>query len=350
MIKLKAVDFFCGAGGMSQGLIDAGINVIGALDNDPTCKETYEANHPGSKFLLENVKEYPVKKLSQNIPGLKKKDPNMIFIGCSPCQHWSIIRHTRNTSKSTSNLLIYFLNFVEHYEPGIVIVENVVGINKNRRESGLADLIEWLEDKGYYTSFDNLKCQYYGVPQTRSRFILIASINKKIEIASIKKSHSKKVADALVDKNKQPLSSLKSGEQYALDPLHKTAGLSDNNIQRLRKTKPGEGNHKWRDDPLLGIDAYRGKKGFYLNYGRMAWDKPAPTITTKFPSLGCGQFGHPSEDRAISLREGALLQTFHHDYKFIAGSTAKIARLIGNAVPPAFAKRIGEAIIHSIQS
>ena len=332
---------------MSQGLHKAGINVIGAIDNDPICEETYKANHKNSTFLPEDIKKYPVEKLEQDIPGLEKEDGKMVFIGCSPCQHWSIIRHPRTVSTNSSNLLCYFTRFVEYYKPGFVVVENVIGIesDKNKEQSGLQNLMDILKINGYERKYKQLSCQHYGVPQTRRRFILIATRNEeaKDNLKLPKRARKiKTVKDAFVN-----LKPLDQGETDK-DSLHRAAGLSKKNIRRLGKTEEGGGNHGWRNDEDLGIDTYRRHNGFLLNYGRMHRDKPAPTITTKFFALGSGQFGHPTEDRAISLREGALLQTFPRSYKFKTTSMQNTARLIGNAVPPEFARRIGEAIKASL--
>ena len=348
--NIRAVDFFCGAGGMSQGMKDAGISVIAALDNEQICGDTYMANHPNSKFIKEDIKEYEPEKLQEDVPKLKTGDDNMVFIGCTPCQHWSGIRHKKESSMETRNLLKDFLKFVKYYEPGFVVIENVIGIRKNEDESGLSDIYDFFDKNNYeYKSgCGTLPCKFYGVPQTRQRFIVIASRVKNINISSIKKDDKHiTLREVLKNSKGKGLSILSPGEICPKDHLHKVSNLSEKNIQRLKLTDEGGCNRKWRDDDVLGINAYRNKPGFYLNYGRMAWDKPAPTITTRFFSLGCGQFGHPTENRTISLREGALLQTFPHDYKFSTTSFGKTARLIGNAVPPAFAKRIGDAIMSS---
>ncbi len=344
-INLKAIDFFCGAGGMSQGFSDAGINVIGALDNDSACQAAHQANHPQTKFLLEDIKKYKVRQLATDIPKLKQDDKSMIFIACSPCQHWTTLRHSREKSAESNDLLKYFCNFVEYYKPAGIVIENVTGIAKNPEESGLSDLLELLKDSGYKYDYRKLSCQFYGVPQKRRRFILIAAKDKEVSIDMIIKDAKKTtVREKLVDTDGCPLPKLKPGERDNKNSLHRTAKLSDTNIKRLKKTAPGKGNIGWRNDPLLAINAYRGNKRFMTNYGRMAWDEPAPTITTKFSSLGCGQFGHPGEIRTISLYEGALLQTFPSDYMFPGNSMQTIARLIGNAVPPELAYRIAKAM------
>ena len=125
--SLKAVDFFCSGGGMTNGLIQAGINVIAGIDNDPMCKDTYEKNNPGAEFILEDVFELKEILLEEKI-GLKKNDDNLILIGCSPCQFWSIIKTDKTKSEKSKNLLIEFQRFVKHFNPGYVLVENVPGI------------------------------------------------------------------------------------------------------------------------------------------------------------------------------------------------------------------------------
>jgi len=139
----------------------------------------------------------------------------------------------------------------------------------------------------------------------------------------------------------------RNGECAPGDRLHKSPNLSSTNLARLKLTPQGGARKHWHQCDDLQIDAYRGKSPefFRENYGRMAWHKPAPTITTKFFALGCGRFGHPEENRAISLREGAMLQTFPKSYKFTTSTFKDTARIIGNAVPPKFARRIGGAIV-----
>ena len=342
---IKCVDFFCGGGGMSLGLSRAGIDVVGALDNDPDCRATYEANHPGSTFIQADITKAKMSILESEL-GIRKDDDNLLFVGCSPCQYWSIINGKTNSerkqkSHGSRNLLRYFLEFVRHYRPGYVLVENVRGIDKHRQESGLDDLTNFLYKKGYRWDDGVLEASRYGVPQSRRRYVLVASrVLPDIQLPEASKKISR-VREYIGD-----LPAIKAGEVCRKDPLHRASGLSEKNLARVQMTPEGGLRDYWAKSNLI-IPAYKGKDitFFRENYGRMAWDSPAPTITTKFFALSCGRFGHPEQHRAISLREGAMLQTFPKSYKFKTKSCQVTARLIGNAVPPKLAKRIGKSLI-----
>ncbi|MFH1051120.1 MAG: DNA cytosine methyltransferase [bacterium] len=341
--KLKAIDFFCGAGGMSYGLKLANIKVIAGIDNNPECRETYEKNIK-AKFLLNDIQKFSQTELKKQT-GIKRNDDNLIFVGCSPCQYWSQINTDRSKSDKTKNLLADFQRFVDAFKPGYVLIENVPGILKRSNESGIDGFIEFLEINKYKVAMDIIDTSHYGVPQKRKRFVLIASrVNKEINIPKLTQKEIPKVSDFIGINN--GFSKIKAGETDKNDHLHKAANLSKTNIERLKKTKKNGGDRlAWKDDPALQINAYKGKDHHFKDtYGRMSWDRPAPTITTKFLHISNGRFGHPEENRGLSLREGACLQTFPKDFEFIGNSMTSIACQIGNAVPPEFAKRIGENI------
>lgn len=332
---------------MSLGATKAGVNVVAAIDNDITCKETYESNHSG-KFLLGDIKKMSPSSLEDI--GVFSDDDNMIFIGCSPCQYWSPINGKTDSerklaSRSSRNLLRDFLRFVDHFRPGWIVVENVKGIQRNIRESGLFRLFKFFDEEGYKYEFRKLPFYKYGVPQTRSRFVLVASRVLKDKNVPFP-MEAKKIPTVRSAIGNMP--KIKAGEVSHTDKLHRSAGLKETNLARLAATKEGGARESWVKNQKLQIDAYRNKDltFFRENYGRMWWDRPAPTITTRFFSLSCGRFGHPSQNRAISLREGALLQTFPKSYKFKTRNYQDTARLIGNAVPPAFAQRLFKAIVN----
>lgn len=343
--KLKAIDFFCSGGGMSFGLQQAGISVIAGIDFDPECKETYEANIKGAKYIIADVAKLKEKDLLKEID-IKRNDDDLILVGCSPCQYWTIIRTDKNKSQKSKNLLHEFHRFIKYYNPGYVVVENVPGILNKHKESGLDKFVNELEKQGYTVHYEVVNLNKYGVPETRKRFSLIANRITDKEIFPKPNNSCPTVADFIGEKNgfKKVLAGHKDDSRFR----HTVAGLSDANIKRLKMTpKNGGTRHAWANTSLQ-IDAYKKKNGnvsFSDTYGRMSWDKPAPTITTKFFSISNGRFAHPEENRAISLREGATLQTFPKAYKFIGNSVATIARMIGNAVPPFFAKQIGKTII-----
>ena len=340
--KMYAVDFFCGAGGFSEGFKQAGIPVLAALDNHKACEHTYRKNHPKTQFIRRDIIGYSPQEL-KSFTGIGRHNDNMIFIGCAPCQYWSNIRHIRNKSYQSRNLLLYFCGFVEFFRPGFVVVENVTGVFKNKRDSGLNDLCTSLERHGYDISIsDVFSVKDFGVPQTRRRFLLIASRCKNRDIVLCPTTETPSTVRDTIGH----LKPIKAGMTDPEDPLHVAARLEWRNILRLKKTPEGGDRSSWMNDEELLINCYRDKPISYHrhNYGRMAWNKPAPTITTRFTSIGCGQFGHPKQNRAISLREGALLQTFPKKYEFPRISMEEDSRSIGNAVPPKFAKAVGKAI------
>lgn len=346
--KIKAVDFFCSGGGMTCGLSKAGIDVIAGIDNDPNCKETYERNNPRSKFILADVFSLRENELQEELC-LHRNDDNLILIGCSPCQFWSIIRTDKRKSEKSKNLLLEFKRFVDYFNPGYVLVENVPGILSKRDRSGLDEFISGLQHKGYKVHYEIVNMNDYGVPQARRRFSLLATRLHTKEIFPQPDVGSKlTLADILGEKN--GFKRIKAGHHDATAFNHSTAHLTDKNLLRLKKTPKNGGSWlNWAGDENLKRKSYTGK-GFVDNYGRMRWEKPAPTITTKFISVSNGRFAHPEENRGLSIREGATLQTFPKDYIFYCTNMGAMTRIIGNAVPPTFARRLGEAIVEAHQT
>lgn len=328
---------------MTCGLIQSGIDVIAGVDNDPLCKETYEKNNPGSKFILADVFDLKVQDLEKQL-GLKRKDDDLVLIGCSPCQYWSIIQTDKTRSEKSKNLLIEFKRFVDYFQPGYVLVENVPGILNKKEKSGLDTFIKNLKDMNYQVHFDVVNMNDYGVPQARRRFSLLATRLHKSPVYPVpNKGPRLTVKDVLGTENGFP--KIKAGVVDETNFNHSTARLTRKNYLRLKKTKKNGGSWSdWAGDKDLKRTSYTGK-GFPDNYGRMTWEKPAPTITTKFTSISNGRFAHPEENRGISIREGATLQTFPKRYRFYGKTLATRTRIIGNAVPPAFAKKLGETIV-----
>lgn len=340
----KAIDFFCGGGGMTYGLRQAGIDVIAGVDIDKEAKETYEYNNPGTIFIENDIRNLRSNYFERKF-GIKQNDDSLILVGCSPCQFYSIINTDKGHSLKTKDLLRNFARFIEYYKPGYVLVENVPGILTNK-QSIWPLFYKKLKDLGYNKIvYDIIDMSYYGVPQSRRRFSLIATrldIEIHLPYADDKQTL---LADFIGESNGFPR--VEAGHKDFSTFNHTVAGLSDVCLRRLRKTRHDGGSRlDWADDSELQLRCFIGKDdSFKDSYGRMWWNKPAPTITTKFFSISNGRFGHPDEDRAISLREGATLQTFPKDYIFKSNSIATTARLIGNAVPCEYAKRLGEVII-----
>lgn len=344
--KIKAIDFFCGGGGMSFGMKKAGIDILAGIDYEPACKETYEANIEGAEFILANVFDLKEQDLEEKL-FLKKNDDNLLLIGCSPCQFWSIINTDRKKSEKSKNLLVEFERFVKYFNPGYVVVENVPGVLRKKKESGLEDFIIWLEKNKYKVHFKVHNTNDFNVPQNRMRFTLIANRITDLEIKPIPETgKTPTVRDTIGEHNGFPR--LAAG---AKDPENKNtvAGLQPICLERMKYiAKDGGTRFGFAHIPHLQLKCFINReKSFKDTFGRLWWDRPSSTITTKFHAVSNGRFAHPEEDRAISLGEGAALQSFPKDYKFYGNSIASVARLIGNAVPPEYAKRIGMAIINN---
>lgn len=346
--KLKAIDFFCSGGGMSFGMQQAGVDVLGGVDFDEDCKETYESNVKGAKFVLADVTDMKNGSLTEEF-GVKKNDDNLVLIGCSPCQYWTIIRTTKAKSEKSKNLLHEFHRFVKFYNPGYVVVENVPGILKKKKESGLDRFVIALEKQGYAVKFEVVSMDHYGVPEARKRFSLVATRLSKEPAFPKAGNKLVMVRDVLGLKNGFP--KISAGHNDDTSFRHTASALSEKNLKRLKLTPKNGGSRQAWANTNLQLDTYKrnGEASFSDAYGRISWDKPAPTITTKFTSISNGRFAHPEENRGLSLREGATLQTFPKSYKFF-GNKSAVARMIGNAVPPLYAKKIAQAIIQNHDS
>lgn len=345
--KIKAVDFFCGGGGMSYGMKSAGIDVLAGIDYEENCKETYEANIGVNKFIQADVFDLTEKDLQKRLK-LKKNDDDLLLIGCSPCQFWSIINTDKKKSEKSKNLLVEFERFVRYFNPGYVVVENVPGVLRKKKESGLEAFINWLEESNYKVHFEVHNTNDYGVPQNRKRFTLVANRLSTQKIFPQKDTGEKLcVKDVLGERN--GFREIRAGHKDQTEFMHSVPSVTDITLRRLQKISKNGGNRfDFAKDPELQLDCFIGRDNSFVDtFGRLWWNKPSPTITTKFTSVSNGRFVHPEENRALSLREGATLQSFPMEYKFYGKSNASIARLIGNAVPPEYAKRIGQAIIEN---
>lgn len=344
MNKLKAIDFFCGGGGMTCGLRQAGVDVIAGVDLDSDARETYETNNPGTAFVHSDITKLDQDYFERHF-GVIRNDDLMIFVGCSPCQFYSIINTDKRKALKTKDLLKSYIDFVDYYRPGFLLVENVPGILTNR-DSVFPHFLNKIKEMGYSdVKYKVVDMSYYGVPQSRRRFSLIATRIKGLNVSLPQPSEKQAVlSDVLGVNNGFP--KVKAGFRDSSPFNHTVAGLSDICLKRMRKTKHDGGNRlDWAADSSLQLPCFVGKDdSFKDTFGRMWWGKPASTITTKFFSISNGRFGHPDEDRAISLREGATIQTFPKDYIFKTNSISATARLIGNAVPCEYARRLGETI------
>lgn len=333
---ISAVDLFCGAGGLTHGLIAGGIPVRAGYDIDPTCKFPYEYNND-SIYINKCVTEINGKEIACHY----SDDQIKVLAGCAPCQPFSKYSHGLPKDHKKWSLLNNFSRIINEVKPDIITMENVPQLIKHEIFN---DFISNLEKNKYFFSYKIVYCPDYGIPQSRSRLVLIASRFNKISL--IPPTHEDDT-DGTVRSALENLLPLKAGETDKEDPMHRCRNLSETNLKRIKYSKPGG---TWRDWPKsLRANCHNKNSGktFPSVYGRMKWDKPSPTITTQFFGYGNGRFGHPDQDRALSLREGALLQTFPKKYQFVPNekySFQSIGRIIGNAVPV----RLGEIIAISI--
>lgn len=339
-LSIVAVDLFCGVGGLTYGLNKAGIKVVAGVDIDERCKFAFEENNDAS-FIHKSIKEITSDELSKLYPAQSLK----VLVGCAPCQPFS--KHTQKEkdreTKEDWGLLYHFSALIEEVDPMVVSMENVPQITKHKVFS---DFVERLKLKKYHINWQNVYCQGYGIPQNRRRLVLLASKLGEIDlIAPTHRPENYKTVRMAIGN----LGAIKAGSSSKKDRFHKSAALSKINLKRIKKSLPGGSWRDWREE--LRADCHRKESGdtYSSVYARMEWDKPAPTITTQFFSFGTGRFGHPKQDRAISLREGAILQTFPRKYKFIPSTSPvelkRLGRYIGNAVPVRLGEIIGKSII-----
>jgi DNA (cytosine-5)-methyltransferase 1 len=339
--NIAVVDLFCGIGGLSQGFIQEGLNVVAGYDNDPSCKFAFEKNHK-SKYYTKDVTELKGEELDE-IFGSKLK----ILIGCAPCQPFSSYSFkVKVKDEKKLNLLYTFSRLIEETLPTIVSMENVPQLVDFKKYSIFEDFCNKLISLGYFVDYRIVYCPDYGIPQTRKRLVLLASKLGKISL--IPKTHTPNDY-VTVRQTIEYLEPVNSGEYDKNDPLHRARLLSAKNLERVRHTSEGGSWKEWPQELLL--ECFKKKSGMTYGsvYGRMKWDEPAPTMTTHCTGLGNGRFGHPSQDRAITLREAALFQTFPLNYEFFESldkyNPSIISRQIGNAVPPKLGAVIAKSII-----
>lgn len=335
---IKVFDFFSGCGGTSLGFHQNGFKLIGALDYDSDAAETYKSNFPDVKFWNSDIRNVETKELSD----VMKKSDELLFCGCAPCQPFS--SHQRNTGyDSRRNLLLEFIRFIRYWSPNHIFLENVPGIqNINKSKGVFKKFLDNLDDMGYSFDMGIVKANELGIPQNRKRFILVAS--KKIDcFESLEKilvkhnCETKTVRDSI-----SSLPAISAGETHSKIKNHSAAKLSPLNLQRIKATPHGGDRRDWPN--YLKSKSQSNHSGHTDVYGRMNWDKPASTLTTKCTSYSNGRYGHPIQDRAISAREAARLQSFPDDF-FFKGSLSSCSRQIGNAVPPLMAKNISDCFV-----
>lgn len=346
-MSIKAVDLFCGAGGLTHGLQNSGIEVVAGYDIAESCRFAYEHNN-NAKFINQSVPDLTAADIHPYLTNCEYT----LLAGCAPCQPFSTYTRTNRSKPSTTDerrdLLSSFGRLVSEVRPDFVTMENVPGIID---QPVFKNFITLLKKQDYKIDYKVVYCPDYGMAQTRKRLVLVASLLGNISL--IPPTHTqdeyKCVADII--KNLPPII---AGETHTDDPLHRASTLSPLNMRRIKASIQGGSWWDWPEELRAACHVKESGKTFPGVYGRMSWDKPSPTITTQCNGFGNGRFGHPEQDRAISLREAAMLQSFPLEYQFAEPDTqtpiSALAKMIGNAVPVRLGEIVGKSILAHIES
>jgi DNA (cytosine-5)-methyltransferase 1 len=342
---VSAVDLFCGVGGLSHGLRLEGISVTAGFDLDPACEYPFEANNGGAKFIKADVADLKREDIVDHLRG----SSSTVLAGCAPCQAFS--RYTQKTSYGRRNrwsLLGYFGDLAAAAGTDVVTMENVPDLSRHRR---FRDFLRTLKRAGYTVHWEVADCEAYGAPQSRKRLVVLASkLGRPRLLTPLEFSAGPmNVRDAIGH-----LPPVAAGGTDANDPVHRAASLTPLNLRRIRTSRPGGTWRDWPEDLRLACHSRASGATYPSIYGRMRWEAPAPTITTLSHNLGSGRFGHPEQDRALTPREAAILQTFPPGYRFEREGEhtpmRTLSRLIGNAVPVVLGRVIGRSIKQHLES
>ena len=341
---MTAIDLCCGVGGLTNGLRRAGWDVVAGIDVDGAVGPTYDRNNPTSRFVhadLRSITDQDVRDLSNGVPSRE-----LLIAGCAPCQAFSKQRGRSGLKRrSDATLLREFGRLVAALKPRAVLMENVPGIAAVPGFSAFRRFLNTLHECGYDYTHHVLNAADFGVPQHRRRRVLLAVLDAPAflpqPLGAGTGTRPSTVRSVIAD-----YPAIDAGQAHPGIPNHRAARLSPLNLQRIRAT-PVDGGSRRDWEPELALDCHRPEgRGFSDVYGRMWWDRVAPTLTSRCNSLSNGRFGHPEQNRAISLREAAALQTFSDDYVF-SGSLNAVARWIGNAVPVTLAEALGTAVMQA---
>lgn len=354
--QVKAIDFFCGAGGLTRGLLDAGIDVRAGVDNDERLRRTYEENNQPSQFIGADIRSVDISRLRRQL-GITTKD-RVLYAACTPCQPFSTLNQRRGVD-DRKNLLLAFSKLVVTAPPDFIVVENVPGLRNKYGKTIFERFLADLQSVGFaHNDADLLDAKDYGVPQTRKRFILVASRLGPIKLPRRAPGRKPTVKSA-IGKLPPPTIGVSGGNSRSAPsatvagppgtepalPNHIARQLSPAHIAIMEAVPADGGSRSDVKDTSVLLDCHQRNPELHRDvFGRMAWDAPAPTLTCRCTDVYCGRFGHPDEPRGLSLREAAALQTFPNDYVF-HGTFFHAATQIGNAVPVRLAQRLGRSVL-----
>lgn len=336
---IKAIDFFCGAGGLTRGLLDVGIKVLAGVDLDEGLRATYQCNNRLSRFIHADIKKINITQLRSDL-GINKAD-TVLYAACTPCQPFSTLNQMKGCD-DRKELLLSFAALVEKSPPDFILVENVPGLNTAYGREVYEKFISAIKRAG----FNNIQAEFldardYGVPQVRKRFILMASRHGRL-VRPKKVRRIPTVGECIA---KYPV--IADGASSDLYFNHEARLLMPHHKAIVQAVPLNGGSRSDVKDTSLLLKCHqKNPKAHKDVFGRMKSDGQAPTLTCRCTDVYCGRFTHPIQNRGISLREAAALQTFRDDYKF-EGVFMHIAKQIGNAVPVNLARQLGESVRRS---
>ena len=340
-MTLRSIDVFAGGGGLTVGMKRAGFEVVAAVEIEKNAYSTYRVNHPEVHTLKQDLTTVSGSDLT-SLVGHEQID---LLAGCPPCQGFTSLTSKYKRQDTRNILVLEMARLAEEIRPRAIMMENVPGL-ASKGKSLCDELKRRLQQLGYRCTQGILQVADYGIPQQRRRFVFLAGLGFNIDLPRPTYSRTRReglptwrtVRDA-IGHMKEPMKfddAKKRGEVERSD-WHVVRNLSPQNSRRIALVKAGR---NWTSIPEdLRPQCHRGGyRGFPNVYGRMEWDRPSPAITSGCTTFSMGRFGHPAEDRTISVREAALLQTFPGDYRFDTPYMAHVCNIIGNALPCDFAE------------
>ncbi len=348
---MKAIDFFCGAGGLTRGLLNVGIDVLAGVDIDARLEKTYTRNNKPSVFISQDIREVEIHQLREKL-GIDGDDVTL-YAACTPCQPFSTLNSLKGAD-SRKNLLLDFAQVVRQSPPDYILIENVPGLNNAYGKEIYEEFLKVLSECGFSEpSAGLLDAKNYGVPQTRKRFILMASRHGTLglpiathgvaEQGEAGTMHATTVRDYIT---KYPV--ILDGETSDAYPNHTARKLQPHHKRIVAAIPKDGGSRSDITDTSILLKCHQDNPSAHKDvFGRMSWDLPSPTLTCRCTDIYCGRFVHPEQDRGMSLREAAALQTFDDDYEFFGPSFLFLSTQIGNAVPVKFAESLGGGVLEA---
>ncbi len=356
-MKFKAIDLFCGAGGLSTGLKKSGFRLCLGVDIDEKALKTYKCNLKRTKVLKEDIKKVTGEKITE-LTGINRRD-NFLLAGCPPCQGFSSLGK-RDANDEKNELVYEYIRIINELEPSFILMENVPGMSNGVGKEIFKNVVKELEEN-YHVEYATLNAADFGVPQIRKRLVLHGIRNDVYDNLGLDKEKQKILPKSTHSKEKKKgyrkwvtvrkaifdLPILGAGESYddGIIKNHKARSLSETNIERLQEIRLHGGNREMISEELQ-LECHKKENVSYTDtYGIIDPDKPAPTITSGCTIISKGRYCHPTQNRGLSIREAARLQSFDDKFEF-QGNMGEMSLQIGNAVPPKLAQASGKVIIN----